>query len=195
MNVLSEILSSRGRAEIFRMLFGVSDTPLHLREIQRRSHLTIAPVQQEIRKLVRLELVTLRKDGNRVYYQANKNNPLYEDLHRIVLKTCGLADILRNSLDHASIRCSFIFGSFARNEEKAESDIDLMIIGDVGLREISSMLSGASAVIGREINPHVLTPGEFKKRSKIKDPFIRRISATEKIFITGDADEFERLAE
>ena len=195
MNVLSEILSSRGRAEIFRMLFGVSDTPLHLREIQRRSHLTIAPVQQEIRKLVRLELVTLRKDGNRVYYQANKNNPLYEDLHRIVLKTYGLVDILRNSLDHASIRCSFIFGSFSRNEEKAESDIDLMIIGDVGLREISAMLSGASAVIGREINPHVLTPGEFKKRLKIKDSFIRRISATEKIYITGDADEFERLAE
>ncbi|MFA6290677.1 MAG: nucleotidyltransferase domain-containing protein [Victivallales bacterium] len=195
MNVLSEILSSRGRAEIFRMLFGVSDTPLHLREIQRRSHLTIAPVQQEIRKLVRLELVTLRKDGNRVYYQANKNNPLYEDLHRIVLKTYGLVDILRNALNHGSIRCSFIFGSFARNEEKAESDIDLMIIGNVGLRDISSMLSGASAVIGREINPHVLTPGEFKKRSKIKDPFIRRISDTDKIFITGDADEFERLAE
>jgi predicted nucleotidyltransferase len=193
--MLSEILSSRGRAEIFRMLFGVSDKPLHLREIQRRSGLTIAPVQQEMRKLARMELVTRRKDGNRVYFQANRNNPLYEDLHRIVLKKYGLVDILRNALEHGNIRCAFVFGSFARNEEKAESDIDLMIIGEIGLREVSSMLSGASAAIGREINPHVLTVGEYRKRSKLKDPFIRRISTAEKIFITGDPDEFERLAE
>ncbi len=193
MNVLSEILSSRGRAEIFRMLFGVSDKPLHLRAIQRRSGLTIAPVQQEMRKLTRMELVTRRKDGNRVYYQANKSNPIYEDLHRIVLKTYGLADILRGCLGRIDVKIAFVFGSFARNEEKAESDIDLILIGNVGLREISSRLSDASQVLGREINPHVMTEEEYRKRSKQNDPFIRRISASEKIFITGDADELERL--
>ncbi len=195
MNLLSEILSSRGRAEIFRMLYGVSDKPLHLREIQRRSGLTIAPVQQEMKKLTRMELVTRRRDGNRVYYQANRSNPLYEDLHRIVLKTHGLVDILRSSLGRAGIKCAFVFGSFARNEEKSESDIDLMVIGEIGLRGISSRLSNVSSVLGREINPHVIDEKEYRRRSKLDDPFIRRINASEKIFITGDADELKRLAE
>ncbi len=86
MNSLSEILSSRTRAEIFRLLFGAGiQMSFHLREIERRTDLSTGSLRQELTKLRKLGLVTLRKDGNRTYYEANRNHPLFEEVHRIVL--------------------------------------------------------------------------------------------------------------
>jgi DNA-binding transcriptional ArsR family regulator len=90
MNLLAEILSSKIRSEIFRMLFGVDGEALHMREIERRSGLSIGTNQQEIKKLLRLNLIIKRKDGNRIYYQANKEHPLYPEIRNMVLKTAGL---------------------------------------------------------------------------------------------------------
>ena len=90
MNTLSEILSSRTRAEVFRLLFGAVEEELHVREIQRRSGLNDSTIRQELSKLVRLDLIKRRKDSNRVYYKANKLNPLYPELHNLVLKTLAL---------------------------------------------------------------------------------------------------------
>ena len=94
MDMLSELLSSRTRASMLRLLFGLNPVPLHAREIERRAGVTIGSVRQEAAKLVRLGLVTLRKDGNRLYCEANRRQPLYEDIHRMVLKTAGLTDVL-----------------------------------------------------------------------------------------------------
>jgi DNA-binding transcriptional ArsR family regulator len=90
MNLLAEILSSKIRSEIFRMLFGVNGEALHVREIERRSGLTIGTIQQELKKLVRLDLIKKRKDGNRLYYEANREHPIYPDIRNLVLKTVGL---------------------------------------------------------------------------------------------------------
>jgi DNA-binding transcriptional ArsR family regulator len=96
MNSLSEVLSSRTRAEMFRLLFGASlRTSFHLREIERLTGLSTGSLRQEIAKLRKLGLITLRKDGNRTYYEANRRHPLFEDIHRIVLKTVGLVDVLK----------------------------------------------------------------------------------------------------
>ncbi|MBW1818170.1 MAG: winged helix-turn-helix transcriptional regulator [Deltaproteobacteria bacterium] len=90
MNTLNEILSSRTRAEIFRLLFGLSSEELHVRELERRTGLNESSIRQELKKLVRLELLIRRKDGNRTYYRANENNPLYTEIRKLVLKTSGL---------------------------------------------------------------------------------------------------------
>jgi hypothetical protein len=111
-------------------------------------------VQQKLQKLHRLGLVAAHKDGNRVAYTANKSHPLYPEIHRIVLKTGGLADLLRNALTHPKIEWAFVFGSIARGEDAAESDVDLLVIGDIGLRAVANLLSGVAEQIGREINPH-----------------------------------------
>jgi len=129
MDILTEILSSKVRAEIFRLLFGLSDNRLHTREIERRSGLTIGTVQQELKKLSKLGLVNRQKDGNRIYYEANRMHPLYIEIHRVVIKTVGLADVLRQALNDERIQWAFIFGSIARGEETEKSDIDLMIVG------------------------------------------------------------------
>lgn len=193
MNALAEILSSRVRAEIFRLLFGVPGGGLHTREIHRRTRLSLGTVQQELRKLQRLGLIASTRDGNRVSYQANKGHPLYADIHHLVQKTSGLVDVLGRALTDPRIEWAFVFGSIARGEETAGSDIDLMIIGNLGLRAVTSLLSGVADQIGREINPHVLRRAEFLKRKAAGESFLMRVLAAPKVFAVGDPHEFEAL--
>ncbi|MEJ2333510.1 MAG: hypothetical protein P8Y08_12145 [Desulfobulbaceae bacterium] len=168
MNSLAEILSSKIRAEIFRLLFGVSDKALHMRDIERRSGFAIGTIQGALKKLSNLDLVLKEIDGNRTYYRANKNHPLYGDIHNLVLKTTGLVDVLKSALDTKKIKLAFVFGSFAKREEIAESDIDIMVIGGLGLRDVTKLLSNTEGKILREINPHVFSENEFIKKIKSK---------------------------
>ena len=193
MNTLSEILSSRTRAEIFKLLFGTVEEELHIREIQRRAGLNDSTIRQELRKLVRLDLVKGRKDSNRVYYKANKLSPLYPELRNLVLKTVGLADILRGALQDERIQVAFVFGSIAEGKETADSDVDLFVIGELGLRTISELLSGASEKIGREINPHVMSVNEFRKRVAKGEHFISSVIESPKLFIAGTENDLKAV--
>jgi predicted nucleotidyltransferase len=193
MAVLQEILSSRIRSEIFRLLFGLSERQLHIREMERRTGLSVATVRQELQKLLRLQLVEAERSGNRLYYRANKGHPLYTDIRNIVLKTSGMVDILREVLDKEGVKIAYVFGSMASNQEGATSDVDLMVIGDVGLRTLSGWLSGVSEQIGREINPHVMNRSEFRKREQSRDHFITRVLESEKLFIKGSEHDLEAM--
>ena len=193
MSLLSEILSSKIRAEIFRLLFGINDKALYMRDIERRSGFAIGTIQGELKKLSNLDLVLKKIDGNRTYYRANKNHPLYGDIHNLVLKTTGLVDVLKNALDTKKIKLAFIFGSFARGEELAESDIDLMVVGNLGLRSVSKLLTGIEGKILREINPHVYSKEEFIEKVKAKDHFVSQVAAEPKIFIIGNENELESM--
>ena len=191
MSLLAELLSSRARAEIFRLLLSGTGEELHVREIERRSGLNDSTLRQELRKLVRLDLVQSRRDSNRVYYRAKTENPLYPEIRNLVLKTSGLADALKSTLKDKRIRVAFVFGSVARGEEKAGSDVDLMVIGQLGLRDLSRLLSGIEEKIGREVNPHVLHEEEFRKRVRAKEHFVSSVMESPKIFIIGSHHELE----
>jgi predicted nucleotidyltransferase len=193
MSILHEILSSRVRSEIFRLLFGASDRQLHIREMERRTGLSVATVRQELQKLLRMQLVEAQRSGNRLYYRANKGHPLYPDIRNMVLKTSGMVDILRDALDKEGVTTAFVFGSVASNQEGATSDVDLMVIGDVGLRTLSGWLSGVSEQIGREINPHVINENEFRKRRRSHDHFLTRVLESEKLFIKGSEHDLEAM--
>jgi predicted nucleotidyltransferase len=194
MKLLAEILSSRIRSEIFRILFGVQDQALHLREIERRSGLTVGTVQGELKRLLNLDLIKKQRDGNRLYYRANKEHPLYPEIRSIVLKTSGLADVIKMALSAVpDIKAAFVFGSVARHEEKAGSDVDLMVIGALGLRKLTGLLVGASEQIGREVNPHVLTEKEFIRRKRNKDHFITQVLESPKIFIIGNQNDLDKM--
>ena len=194
MTLLAEILSSRVRAEIFRLLFGVNPSELYMREIERLSGFSIGTIQTELKKLTRLDLVAKRRDGNRLYYAANKTHPLYPDIRNIVLKTSGLTDVFKEALSQTkSIEIAFIFGSIANHSESAASDIDLMVLGDITLRQLSKLLGNISEKMGREVNPHVLTVDEFRKRYNKQDPFLSRILLSPKFFIVGDQSDLEAV--
>jgi DNA-binding transcriptional ArsR family regulator len=195
MSVLAELLSSRVRAEIFRLLFGPVRRELHVRELQRQSGFNDATIRQELKKLTRIGVVEARQDGNRTYYRASLRHPLYEDIRNLVLKTTGLADVLREALDDSGIRLAFVFGSVASSNEKAHSDIDLMVIGMIGLRQLGKLLSGVAEKIGREINPHVLRPEELKRRVTERDHFISSVLETPRLFVIGNEDDLRAMGE
>ena len=193
MNVLAELLSSQARAEIFRLLFGLKQCELHMREIERQSRLAYGTIRQELGTLAQMGLVEARKSGNRTYYRANIAHPLFPDIRALVLKTSGLVDILRERLNDAEIQAAFVFGSLAAGTENASSDIDLMVIGSTGLRQIAKSLSGLGAELGREVNPHVLTVDEFLRRKAARDHFLTTVLAEPKLFVIGNEDELEAM--
>lgn len=195
MNLLAQLVCSRVRAEIFRILFGLRRGTMHLREIQRQTGFALGTVRQDIEKLVKLAVVTRRKDGNRVYYAANSKHPLTADIRQLVLKTAGLVDVLGPALTDGKIRCAFVFGSVAAGIADAESDIDLMVIGDSGLRKVSTLLSGTGEQLGREINPVVLAPAEFKRRIREKDHLVSSIMKAAKLFVVGSENDLEAMAQ
>jgi predicted nucleotidyltransferase len=111
------------------------------------------------------------------------------------LKTNGLVAVLKDALGNGKdVKTAFIFGSFARREEKAKSDIDLMVIGNIGLRKLTGMLTDVAGKIGREINPHALTEKEFVKRKKEEDHFLNQVMQSPKLFIIGDENELAEMA-
>jgi len=193
MSSLAEILSSKIRAEIFRLLFGTNDKALHLRDIERRSGFAIGTIQGELKKLSKLDLVLKEVDGNRTYYMANKHHPLFNDIHNLVLKTTGLVDVLKDALETQKIQLAFVFGSFASGEESADSDIDLMVVGGLGLRDITRLISNTQEKILRDINPHVYSVYEFIQKYKANDHFVSQVTEGPKIYIIGSEDELKAM--
>ncbi|MBF0548393.1 MAG: nucleotidyltransferase domain-containing protein [Candidatus Riflebacteria bacterium] len=193
MNLLMELFCSKTRAEIFRVLFGLHSSELHLREIQRRTGFSLGAIQQDVGKLEKLGLLVRRRDGNRVYYSANVKHPIHPEIRNIVLKTVGLADILSESLKSEDIQIAFIFGSIATQNFSAESDIDLMIIGKTSFRKVSQLLAEKGQLLGREINSHVLSPDEFRKRLQKKEHLVTSILESKKIFVHGSEHDLEAM--
>jgi predicted nucleotidyltransferase len=128
-----------------------------------------------------------------VYYRAKTESPLYPEIRNLVLKTSGLSDVLKSALTDKRIRVAFVFGSIARGEEKAGSDVDLMVIGQLGLRDLSRLLSGIEEKIGREVNPHVLREEEFQKRIRAKEHFVSSVMEAPKLFVIGSQRELEAM--
>lgn len=193
--ILRDIVSSRSKAEILRLLFGLDRRDYHLRELSRRSGLALRTVQQELARLAKAGLVTARRDGNRVYYQANQQNPVYGDLRSIVLKTAGLVGVLQGALQIPGIEFAFVFGSVASGKAHADSDVDLMIIGTLGLRRVAQVLSGLAERVGRELNPHVMKSEEFARRKHTADHFISSVLDSPRLFVIGSEDELAKLGE
>jgi DNA-binding transcriptional ArsR family regulator len=193
MGTLSDLLSSRVRAEIFRLLFGLDEKELHLREMERQASLSLGTIRQDLQKLVKLDLVTSRRDGNRLYYRANAEHPLYPEIRKLVLKTAGLVEVFRRVLDREGVKVAFVFGSMASKKGKATSDVDLMVIGAVSLRVLSSWLSGVSEQIDREINPHTMTMEEFQRRKQKGDHFLSNVLESPKLFIIGNENDLATM--
>ena len=191
---LLAVLFPQVRAEVLRLLFADENRELHLRELVRQSGLTLRTVQTEVEKLLAEDLLIDSRDGNRRYLRANAAHPLFPDLHNLVLKTSGLPDVLASALAGLdSIRIALVFGSVAAGTAGPDSDVDLLVIGDIGLRALAPRLKPAAEKLGREINPVVMSPATFAKERSTK-PLLIDLLAKDKIFIQGNARELERLA-
>jgi predicted nucleotidyltransferase len=191
MPVLNELFSSKTRVEVLRLFLFNPDNSFYQRQISHLTNQPIRGVQREVDKLCKIALLEKSIQGNRVYYKVNRNNPIFEDLKNIFFKCAGIAEALKENLQSRKIDFCFIYGSYAKGEENLLSDIDLMIIGDISSREISSILSKLKTKIGREINYAVFSSIEFVNKVRQKDHFINSVLQDKKIFIVGTEDELK----
>ena len=145
-------------------------------------------LQRELAALVEAGILRQRRDGNRMYFQPNPNCPFLAELQGLMLKTVGLVDVLQEALDPFTDRIdwAFVYGSMARSEELASSDVDLMIIGRVGLADITPALRRAEGRLNRLVNPTLYSREEFATKLAAGHAFLRAVLDGEKLFILGD---------
>jgi DNA-binding transcriptional ArsR family regulator len=191
---ISALLGKTRRA-ILSLLFTRSDEAFYYRQIERLTGGSPGAIQRELRNLTDAGLLIRERRGNQVYYRANVDSPIFPELRSIVVKTVGLADVVRDALAPVSDRItfSFIYGSFANGRERSTSDVDLIIVGDVRLREIISHLRGASEELRREINPTIFSYDEFSERAGESEGFVRRVIDGPKIMLIGDERDLKKL--
>ncbi|WP_414661078.1 nucleotidyltransferase domain-containing protein [Horticoccus sp. 23ND18S-11] len=195
MSLLADFVRSPVRAELLRVFFGLRRGTLYRAELIKLMPFAKESVETQLKALKDMRLIVTEKDGNRVYYSANQLHPLYPDLRSIVLKTVGLRDVLTSALTDKEIEFAFVFGSIASMTDKPESDVDLMVIGDVTEFRLAQLLRGVGDQVGREINPHVYTRNEVTRRVESNDHFLKDVLQKPKLFLSGDEHEFDRLAQ
>lgn len=192
---LSTVLFGKTRKAILALLYGNTDQAFYQREIVRRTGVGMGAAQREVKNLSIAGIIKRTVRGNQVYYQADVTCPVFKELKGLVVKTVGVADVLRTALKSISgnIRVAFIYGSFVRGEERNGSDVDIMLVGAVTFAEVSSVLSDAQNSLSREVNPTVYPVREFRKKISEGHHFLRTVLSHEKIFLIGDENVLEKL--
>ena len=195
-STLASALFGKVRLAILALLFVRPDRSFFVREIVRAVEGGQGAVQRELARLSAVGLLVRRQEGRQVYYQANRDCPLFAELRSIMTKTVGLADILRAALAPLGDRISvaFIYGSVARGDPESESDVDLLVAGDVQFGEVTELLSPVQDQIGREVNPSVFPSEEFGRRTRQEGDLLARVWSGSKIIVIGGESEPEQLA-
>jgi predicted nucleotidyltransferase len=193
---LSASLFGKTRRAILSLLYSHPDEAFYLRQLVRAAGVGLGGVQREVRRLSEAGIIRRMVRGRQVYYQANSQSPVFEELRSLVIKTAGVGDVLRAAMAPLMerINLAFIYGSVARGEERRGSDLDVLVVGDVTFTEITSALSRAQETLRRDINPTVYPPTEFRSKLAAGHHFIETVLKETKIFLIGDESELARLA-
>jgi predicted nucleotidyltransferase len=162
----ASVLFGRTRRAILALLYGHPDRSYYLREIVRATGLGLGPVQRELAQLAAVRIITRSDSGHQVYFRANTDSPIFTDLKNLITRTAGAADAIREALLplEERIAFAFIFGSVARGDETQQSDVDVLVVGDVSFAEVVGALKDAQVRLEREVNPSVYPLEEFKRR-------------------------------
>lgn len=195
-NPLGDVLFGKGRGALLALLYGHPDQSFYYRQITRRlTGVSVGTLQRELDLLCHLGLIDRSSVGKQVFYRANRNHAVFPELRALVMKTVGAIQVLRSALAAIADRISlaFIYGSMARREERAESDIDLLIVGKVSLEDVLGCVGTVESSLGRAINPTVYSPAEFKTRLSSGNHFLNSVVRSEKIFLIGDESELRKV--
>lgn len=191
-------LFGRARRAILALLFGRAGEAFYLRQIADLTGLAVGSVQRELANLVQAGLVVRTAKGHQVYFRADERSPIYPELVGLVTKTTGVAGVIRAAFAPFArkkmITVAFIYGSIAAGEQQPSSDVDLMIIGDIELKSVIPVVRRVEEQVGREVNPTIYRPEDFRQRLAAGEHFLSRIIARPRIMLIGDEDEFAGLA-
>lgn len=195
MNLFIKLFPNPSLAKILSIFLSQPDEEFYQASLTKTTGCALIQVQRALKRLEDTELINKTKSGHRFYYKANKKHPAFEDIKRAFYKTILFGDLLKKALTtiKRKIQFGFIYGSLASGKESSSSDIDLFIIGDLGIRDIATILSDVGKELGREINPTVYSVKEFKKKIKEENPFINEILHCPKIWLIGEEHEFTKM--
>lgn len=193
---LAALLFGAYRRAVLALLLLRPEQSLHVREIARATGKAPGTLVRELNALANAGVLERKRVGNQVQFRANPACPIFEDLRTILKKTVGVADVLREALAPLGgrIRAAFVYGSIARGDERAGSDLDLMIVGEVRFAGVVAALAPAQEILRREVNPNVYPALEFRKKLAAGEPFLKRVLAEKKIFIVGGEADLGQFA-
>ncbi|MFP3976567.1 MULTISPECIES: nucleotidyltransferase domain-containing protein [Marinobacter] len=175
---IGDALFTKTQQRVLTLLYGQPDQSLYLNELVRLAQVGRGSVARELTKLTDSGLVVMTRQGNQNHYQANRDNPIFHELIHIVQKTFGISEVLKNALLPVAdtLQQAFIYGSVAKGEAHAGSDIDLMLIGkDLSYSDIMELLAPAEQQLQRTINPTLYSPDEFEERIADNQSFVTRV--------------------
>lgn len=175
------------RSSVLAELVTAGQEGLHLREIARRTGLNSKTVMRELHSQRDAGILVSKKVGNQVIYRLNPECPIYDELRSLVRKTVGLSGVLREALEPFvhRIQLAYVYGSHARGEVRSDSDVDLMVVGDVSLREISPAIRAAGRALRRVVNPTLYVPDEYAAELRTEDSFLNRVHNGLRVDVIG----------
>lgn len=183
----TKIFKSKARLSLFRLYYTNPDKEYYLRELERILSTPVSIIRKELVSLERSGMFKLTRKANLCYYSLNKDYPLYEELKNIVFKTVGIQGALKGLLlSIPGIETAFIYGSYAKEQDNAKSDVDLFIIGNIDEDLLLPGINELEEKLHREINYSLYSRGNFDKKKKEHDPFIENVTENQKIFLIGE---------
>jgi predicted nucleotidyltransferase len=189
---VADALFSGLQQRLLAVLFGQPDRSFYGNELLRLTGTGRGALQRELEKLVSADLVTVTPIGNQKHYQANAAAPIFAELRGIVMKTLGLADVLRTALNAVAdrIELAFVFGSVAKGTDTATSDIDLMVVTEtLSYADLFEGLAAAEQVLGRKVNPTLYTSDALAEKVRTENNFVLRVLSQPKIFLIKGAED------
>ena len=192
---LADLLFGRTRGAVLALLYGRADQSFYTRQIAREVNARVGAVQRELENLSKVGLILRKTTGSQVFYQVNRDTAIFPEMRALINKTIGIFGVLRSALRPLSKRivAAFVYGSVAREEETAQSDVDLMVVGEATLDEVLSRLSTAEKGIGRSVNPTVYSVAEFKSKLAARNHFLTSVLKGEKVFLFGEEDDLRKV--
>ena len=189
---MASALFSKVRQRVLAVLFGNPHRSFYANELIALAQSGTGAVQRELATLSEAGLLTVKRQGNQKHYQANADAPVFSELRGLVLKTMGLADVLRAALALLApqIELAFVYGSMAKQQDTADSDIDVMVVStDLGYADVFGTLESATVTLGRKINPTLYTPVEMTNRMSQDNAFVTRVLRQPKIWLIGNEEQ------
>jgi predicted nucleotidyltransferase len=163
-------------------------------EVARRQGITIPDAARQLARLEEAGLLRSHRRGRLRLYAVDESLPLWPELRRLLLKTTGAAALLAEALENLPVQAAFLFGSVAAGTDAASSDLDLLVVGPLGLKDLSPALDEAEATLGREVNAVVYTPEELRRALAGGDPFLNAVMRGPRVFLRGDENDLRGLA-
>ena len=194
-SALGDLLFGRTRGRLLATLYDKPDSTFFVRQLARHIDGSAGTVQRELATLTAAGLILREDRENQVFYRANPAHPIFAELHSLLAKTTGVFHMLGEAFAPLAerIEYAFVYGSFAKGEEKAESDVDLMVIGEITLDELLGRISSVEQALCRPVNPTIFAPDELRMKIHSGNHFLNAVQGGPLVFLVGSENEFRQI--